>query len=258
MSGRVVVAHTGGVALVTIDDPPLNALNTELVEQIGQAFDAVARSDSRAVVLTGAGEKAFAAGADISQFPGLDDRSGMELVRHGQRVYQKIADFDRPVLCAVNGYALGGGCELALACDIRVAAENAKFGLPEVTLGILPGYGGTQRLPRLVGVGMAKKLILTGEPITAQEAHRIGLVECLTPPGGAVDGAMALARRILTACGPVAVRYAKAAIDGGADLPLPAALDLEAKTFGRLCLTQDKNEGVAAFFEKRKPEFRGM
>ena len=257
MSAQVSVAHLDGVALVTIDHPPLNALSMELVEQIGQAFDAVEQSDSQVVVLTGAGDRAFVAGADISQFPGLDDESGMALVRHGQKVYQKIADFSRPVICAVNGYALGGGCELALACDIRVAAENARFGLPEVTLGILPGYGGTQRLPRLVGAGMAKKLILSGEPISAQEAHRIGLAEVLTPPGRALDEAILLARRIIRSCAPLAVRYAKAAIDGGADLPLPAALDLEARTFGRLCLTKDKNEGVAAFFEKRKPRFQG-
>lgn len=254
---QVTVSYEDHVALVTIKHPPLNALDQDLVEELGNTFDTIAETSAQVVVLTGAGEKAFVAGADISQFPGLDEAAGSAFVRHGQAVYQKIADFDRPVICAINGYALGGGCELALACDIRIAGENAKFGLPEVTLGILPGYGGTQRLPRLVGRGMAKKLILSGEPISAQEAYRIGLVEVLTPPDQVLEEALRLARRIQSRCAPLAVREIKRVIDQGAKVSLIASIELEAQAFGRLCQTQDKNEGVSAFFKKRKPNFEG-
>lgn len=255
--GQVTVSYEEKVALITINNPPLNALSKDVVEEIGQAFDTVVRSDARVVVVTGAGDKAFVAGADISQFPSLGSADGPDFVRHGQRIYRKIAEFDRPVICAVNGYALGGGCELALACDIRVAAENAKFGLPEVTLGILPGYGGTQRLPRLVGKGMAKKLIFSGDPISAQEAYRIGLVEQLTPPGEALDQALDLARRIARRCAPAAVREVKRVVDVGCAMSLNEGIEMEAQAFGRLCGTQDKNEGVAAFFEKREARFQG-
>lgn len=255
--GSIILEALDQVAVITIDNPPLNALNRDLVEELGRAFDQVSASGVRAVVLTGAGEKAFVAGADISQFPALKEDTGAAFVRHGQGVYQKIDAFPLPVICAVNGYALGGGCELALACDIRVAAENAKFGLSEVTLGILPGYGGTQRLPRLVGKGMAKKLILTGEPISAQEAHRIGLAEVLAPKRGALEAALGLARRIAGACAPVSVQEALRTIDEGCAVSLAEGIELEALAFGRLCETADKAEGVAAFFEKRSPRFQG-
>ena len=254
---QVKLEYIDHIAVVTIDAPPLNALSKTVLDNLESAFNAIEARDDLAVVLTGAGEKAFVAGADISQFKGLDDVSGANFVRRGQALYQKISEFPIPVICAINGYALGGGCELALACDIRVAAENAKIGLPEATLGILPGYGGTQRLPRLVGAGMAKKLIFSGEPIRADEAYGIGLVEILTPAGEALDEALALARRIHTACAPLAIREIKKAINEGGELSLPEAIELEAQAFGRLCLTADKDEGVAAFFEKRKADFQG-
>lgn len=254
---KVKLSYVDGIALIIIDNPPLNALSKDVIDALSEVFDTVAKTDVSAVVVTGAGEKSFVAGADISQFPALNEQTGIELVHYGQGVYQKISKFDRPVICAVNGYALGGGCELALACDIRVASENAKFGLPEVTLGILPGYGGTQRLPRLVGKGMAKKLIFSGDPISAQEALRIGLVEILAPAGEALNEAMALARRIRERCAPIAVREIKKVIDDGCAVSLNEGIELEAQAFGRLCATEDKNEGAAAFFEKRKAQFQG-
>lgn len=255
--GKIGFSYEGNVALITIDNPPLNALNKDLVEELWNAFDSIDQTAVGAVVLTGAGEKAFVAGADISQFPALNDVTGADFVRQGQRVYKKISEFPLPVICAVNGYALGGGCELALACDIRVADENAKFGLPEATLGILPGYGGTQRLPRLVGKGMAKKLIFTAQPINAQEAYRIGLAEVIAPAGTVLAEALKLAQRIISACAPVSVQEIKQVIDQGCAVSLDEGVELEAQAFGRLCLTEDKNEGVAAFFEKRKPAFQG-
>lgn len=253
----VTVTYSDYVAVVTIDNPPVNALNKDLIEEISKTFDAVATTDSRVVVITGAGEKAFVAGADISQFPALDDKGGLELVSHGQCVYQKIADFPLPVICAVNGFALGGGCELAMACDIRVASKKSKFGLPETTLGIFPGYGGTQRLPRLVGSGMAKKMIFSGEPVSAEEAYRIGLCDVITEEHQALSEALKLAGKIAQSSAPLAVCVVKRLINTGMDLPLEKAITQETEMFGPLCLTEDKSEGVKAFFEKRHPKFTG-
>lgn len=256
--GQILTEYRGRTAVITVDNPPLNTLNTDLLTQLRAAFAAVMDSDATAVVLTGAGEKAFVAGADITQFPSLNTREdAAAFVRYGQAIWEEIAAFPLPVICAVEGYALGGGTELALACDIRVASERAKFGLPEITLGILPGYGGTQRLPRLVGAGMAKKLLLSGQHIDAREAYRIGLVETLTPVGEALNGALALAARIGGACAPLAAREIKRVVNEGLDCSLRESIELEARAFGRLCVTRDKNEGVAAFLEKRTPAFQG-
>lgn len=248
----------GKVAVVTINNPPVNALGKDVIDQLEQAFSELEeQQDILAVVLTGAGEKAFVAGADISEFPTLKRDKAMQFGKRGQTVFQKIADFSRPVICAVNGFALGGGLELAMACDIRVVAENAKLGVPEVTLGILPGYGGTQRLPRLLGSGKAKEMIFTGEAIGAEEAYRVGIADRLVPKGAALDEAVKMADMIASR-GPVAIRVAKRVIDKGLELSLAEGLNLEAEGFGELCDTEDKNEGAKAFFEKRHPNFRGV
>lgn len=253
----VKVEYEASVAVITIDRPPVNALNTPLLEQLKTVLDDLARKDDvRAVIVTGAGEKAFVAGADIKQFPELNEESGKALTLFGQGVIQQLSDLKAPVICAINGFALGGGCEVALACDIRIAAANAKLGLPEVTLGIIPGYGGTQRLARLVGEGKAKELIFSGEAISAEEAYRIGLVEQLVPAGEALQAAKALAGTIAMR-GPVAVQKAKISITQGLGMTLQDGLRMEASLFGELCETEDKNEGAKAFLEKRAPKFAG-
>lgn len=257
MNQLINVTKENQVALLTINHPPVNALNKQVIDDLEKAFQELAEDDSVGVVIiTGAGEKAFVAGADISEFPSLNSDSGEKVSRRGQQVFQQIADFPVPVIAAVNGFALGGGLELALACDIRVMAENAKVGLPEVTLGIFPGYGGTQRLPRFIPLGKAKELIFTGVMIDAAEAYRIGLADHLTAPGEALAKAKELAGIILQR-GPVAVRLAKQAINRGLEQTLAEGLKTEAHLFGKLCDTEDQKEGARAFLEKRKPEFKG-
>lgn len=247
----------GELAIITIDNPPVNALNAEIMEELDRVFDQLADlNEIRAAVITGAGDKAFVAGADIRQFPGLDEASGRELALTGQAVLDKIGRLNLPVICAINGFALGGGCELALACDIRVASVNAKLGLPEVSLGVIPGYGGTQRMARLIGGGKAKELIFSGDYISAEEACRNGLVEKLVPVGEALPEAKAFARKI-TGRAPLAVAKAKQAINQGLQMTLRAGQDLEARLFAELCTTGDKHEGVLAFMEKRLPKFKG-
>ncbi|MGB7190398.1 MAG: enoyl-CoA hydratase-related protein, partial [Acidobacteriaceae bacterium] len=204
----------------------------------------------RAIILTGAGEKAFAAGADIQELAALSAVDGQALAQRGQRIFGKLEALGKPVIAAVNGFALGGGCELALAASIRIASENARLGQPEVKLGLIPGYGGSQRLPRLVGKGAALKLLLTGEMISAAEALRIGLVEEVVPPAELLPRARALASAI-AAVAPMAVRQCLAAVRDGYDLPLDQALAHEAALFGICCGTADKSEGTRAFLEKR-------
>ena len=257
MSDLIQVTREDRLATVTITRPPVNALNHEVMDALEAAFEELAKDETvGAVIVTGAGEKAFVAGADITEFPNLNSANGEKLARRGQAVFQKIADFPAPVIAAVNGFALGGGLELALACDIRVVAENAKVGLPEVTLGIFPGYAGTQRLPRLISTGKAKELIFTGAMIDAAEAHRIGIADHLTGPGEALDTARKLASQILKV-GPVAVRMAKEAVNKGLDQTLEEGQKTEASFFGELCDTADQKEGAKAFLEKRPPQFKG-
>ncbi len=208
------------------------------------------------MILTGAGEKAFVAGADIPELADLDVRTGADLSGRGLYLMKTIQNFPKPVIAAINGFALGGGCELAMACDIRLASEKAKLGQPEVNLGIIPGYGGTQRLSRLVGRGKAMQMILTGELINAQEAHRIGLVDEVYPPDQLMPKALEMARTICTK-GPLAVSMAKECINRGLDVNLTAGCDLEKANFGSICGTGDKNEGMEAFLEKRSPKFTG-
>lgn len=248
-----------GIAVVTIDNPAsLNALNTKTLTQLDRIFkDLQGNREVKGVVITGGGEKSFVAGADINEFQEINRDTAAAFMARGQRIFDQIEDFDRPVIAAINGFALGGGNELAMCCDIRIAAENALFGQPEVNLGIIPGYGGTQRLPRLIGPGKAKEIILADERISAQEALRIGLVERVVPKGQALEEAKKLMKKII-AKGPVAVKMVKKAINQGLKMSLKDGLNLEAECEAICFGTEDKNEGVKAFLEKRPPQFRGQ
>jgi enoyl-CoA hydratase len=246
-----------GIAVVTLDRPDkLNALSTRVLADLSRAFRQARADDGvRGVVLTGAGEKAFAAGADIEEFTALDALEGHRFALRGQSVFNTIENLPKPVVAAVNGFALGGGCELALACHLRVASERAQFGQPEVNLGLIPGYGGTQRLPRIVGQGIATEMVLTGDRITAQRAYEIGLVNHVVTPEGLLEAAKDLVRKIVSKA-PLAVAMSLNAIRS-ADLPLAQGLQLEAALFGQACGTDDFREGVHAFLNKQAPEFSG-
>ncbi len=246
------------IALLTLNQPEvLNALNQSTMEELEAVFHKrLAQDDVGAVIVTGAGDKAFAAGADIKELAALDPLEARAVSRQGHRILEVIEGFSRPVIAAINGFCLGGGCELALACHIRIAAESAQIGLPEVKLGLIPGYGGTQRLPRLVGKGRAMEMILSGKSIGAQEAQRIGLVNGVVPLKDLISRCRELATRIL-ANGPLAVRYCIEAINSGLDMSLQEATRLEASLFSLCCATQDMKEGTRAFLEKKKPQFKG-
>lgn len=242
-----------GVGILTINRPDkLNALNEQVLSELEQVFAEIAEDDSvRGVIITGAGEKAFVAGADIKELSELDQPGGEEVSGRGQSIFQKIEDLNKPVIAAVNGFALGGGAELAMACHMRFASKNAVLGLPEVTLGLIPGYGGTQRLPQIVGRAKATELILTGNHIKAEEALRLGLLN------GVGDSALELAKEVMTTIlkrGPVAVTKALQAIRVSGT---SSGFKKEANLFGDLCATDDFKEGTAAFLEKRKPDFSG-
>lgn len=247
-----------GVATVTVNRPDkLNALNDQVVADLGTAVAALKADPAvKGVILTGAGPKAFVAGADIGVLAELGVMSGREFALNGQAVLNALEAMGKPVLAAVNGFALGGGCELAMACHIRIASENAKFGQPEVKLGITPGYGGTQRLPRIVGKGRALHLLLSAEIIDAQEALRIGLVTKVVPADQLMAEAAKLMRTIL-ANGPVAVALTIEAVHQGLEMTLAEGLQLEANAFGLVASTQDMKEGTAAFLEKRAARFEG-
>lgn len=255
---NILVESRDGVAVVTLNRPKvLNALNRALLAELDAAVDAIAADASTlAVILTGAGEKAFAAGADIQELAQVSAIEGQQLALRGQRLFSKIEGLRVPVIAAINGFALGGGCELALACTFRIASETAKLGQPEIKLGIIPGYGGSQRLPRLVGKGAALKLILTGEMITAAEALRIGLVEEVVPPDQLMARAGQIAQTI-AAQAPLAIEKSLEAVHAGYDLPLDEALKHEAALFGLCCATADKSEGTKAFLEKRVASWQG-
>jgi len=247
-----------GILYVTIDRPKvLNALNAQTVEEIGRAFQAARSDDSvRAVILTGSGDKAFVAGADINELAQKTPISGKETSERGQEILSLIERFPKIVIAAINGFALGGGCELALACHIRIASEKAQIGLPEVTLGIIPGYGGTQRMARLLGKGKALELICTGDRIGAAEAERIGLVNKVVPPDQLMPAAEEMARKIMSR-GPLAVRAAIEAVMNGSEMPFEEGQFLEATLFGLLCASEDTKEGMKAFLEKRQANFKG-
>ena len=255
----ITVERSSPIATVTLNRPAvLNALNLQLLDELGAVIAELDADDAlRAVIITGAGNKAFAAGADISELNALPGaRAGEEQARRGQAVTVALERLRVPVIAAVNGFALGGGCEIAMACDIRIASDNARFGQPEVNLGILPGYGGTQRLTRLVGEGWAMYLCVTGEMIDAAEALRIGLVQKVTPADGLIAEANRIAGSIATKA-PLAVAHAKRAIVDGAALTLADGLALEALRFGQAIVTDDFREGTSAFLEKRKAAFTG-
>jgi enoyl-CoA hydratase len=246
------------LAVVMMNRPKaLNALNAASFAELDTVFAALGADPSiRVILLTGAGGRAFAAGADIGELASTTAEDGAAFSLRGQQVFRRIETLGKPVIACIQGFALGGGCELAMACTLRLAADDARLGQPEVKLGVIPGYGGTQRLPRLVGRGRALKLLLTGEMISAQEALRIGLVDEVVPAADLMQRAEALALSI-AAQAPLAVAETLRVVDEGLELPLEAALRLEAERFGRLCGTADKAEGARAFLEKRAPVWRG-
>jgi enoyl-CoA hydratase len=255
---NLLIERDEAVLVVTINRPAvLNALNGSTMAELSEVVDDAGADDTvRAVVLTGAGEKAFVAGADINELAVQSPVGGREHARTGQALFDRIERLGKPVIAAVNGFALGGGCELAMACTLRLAADTAKFGQPEINLGLIPGYAGTQRLPRLVGRGRALELLLTGAQIGADEAHRIGLVNRVVPAATLMDEARKLAKT-LAAKAPVAARYILDAVADGLDMSFADAEVYEATLFGLVFATDDMREGTRAFLEKRKPAFHG-
>ena len=255
---NLLVERDGGVAILTVNRPKvLNALNSQTLDELRRAILDLRRDDAvRAVILTGAGEKSFIAGADINELATQTPVSGREHAMTGQHILDLIEHLGKPVIAAINGFALGGGCELAMACTIRIAAETAKLGQPEINLGLIPGYAGTQRLTRIVGRGRALELLLTGDQVTAQEAHRLGLVNRVVPAAELMAEAKKLAAT-LAAKAPVAIRYILEAVHKGVEMPFAQAQVFEATLFGLVASTEDMREGTTAFLEKRKPEFKG-
>jgi enoyl-CoA hydratase len=247
-----------GIGYVTINRPDkLNALNGKTMKELSECFQDIEKDDEvRAVILTGAGEKAFVGGADINELVVLTPVEGKEMSVRGQKILDLIEHLGKPVIAAINGYALGGGCELALACTLRVASENARLGQPEVKLGLIPGYGGTQRLPRLVGKGRALEMLLSGEPISASEAYRVGLVNQVVAAPDLMAAAEKLAQKIM-ANAPLAVKFALEAVNYGLEMPEAEGQFLEATLFALCCTTADMKEGTRAFLEKRPARFSG-
>jgi enoyl-CoA hydratase len=255
---NLLIERDGAVAIVTVNRPAvLNAINAPTLDALERVMlDLQSDEDVRVVVLTGAGEKAFIAGADINELAVQAPVGGREHSLKGQRVFRLVETLGKPVIAAINGYALGGGCELAMACTLRIAADTARIGLPEISLGILPGYAGTQRMARLLGKGKALELILTGAPVTADEAARIGLVNRVVPAAALLAEVRSLAAN-LAARAPVAVRYILSAINDGLEMPFSEACNFEATLFGLVASTDDMREGTRAFLEKRKAQFTG-
>jgi enoyl-CoA hydratase len=255
---NLLFERDGAVAIVTINRPKvLNALNTQTLDELRRLILDLKQDDgTRVVILTGAGDKAFVAGADINELAVQTPTSGREHALAGQHVFDAIENLGKPVIAAINGYALGGGCELAMACTLRIAAETAKLGQPEITLGLLPGYAGTQRLPRLVGKGNAMEMMLTGALIGADDAQRIGLVNRVVSPALLMLETRKLADQLARSA-PIAMRYIINAVNSGAEMPFAEACQYEATLFGLIASTDDMREGTTAFLEKRKPEFKG-
>jgi enoyl-CoA hydratase len=254
---NLLLARDGAVAILTINRPKVNALNGATLAELRAAFEALQSDDTvRAIVLTGGGDKAFVAGADINELAALTPAQGKEHARLGQRTFDLIENLGKPVIAAVNGFALGGGCELAMACTLRVAADTAILGQPEINLGIIPGYAGSQRLPRLVGKGRALEMLLTGDHIAAARAYEIGLVNKVVPAAELMAAATAMAQTLATKA-PIAVRYIIEAVNQGLDMPLAQGQFLETALFGAIASTDDTKEGTSAFLEKRKAAWKG-
>ena len=255
---NLLIDRDGGVAVITMNRPKvLNALNMQTLDELRRAILDLKRDDAvRVVILTGAGEKSFVAGADINELATQTPTGGREHAIAGQHVLDSIEHMGKPVIAAINGFALGGGCELAMACTIRLAADTARLGQPEINLGIVPGYGGTQRLARIVGRGRALEILLTGDMLSASEAYRLGLVNRVVPAAELMTEARKLAAA-LAAKAPIAVRYILEAVHRGLDMPLAEAQNFEATLFGLVASTDDMREGTTAFLEKRKADFKG-
>ena len=255
---NLLLERDGHVALVTINRPKvLNALNSQTLDELRRAaLDLKRDDDVRVVIVTGAGDKSFVAGADINELAVQSPTAGREHALTGQHVFDLIENLGKPVIAAINGYALGGGCELAMACTLRIAADTAKLGQPEINLGLIPGYAGTQRLSRLVGKGKAMEIILTGSPISAPDAERIGLVNRVVPAAELMTAVKSLAAELARQA-PVAMRYIINAINHGLAMPFAEGSVFEATLFGLVAATEDMREGTRAFLEKRKPDFKG-
>ena len=256
-SEKIEVEIFGKVGILTINNPPVNALSPELRYEFMNKLTEMSKKDEIwALIITGAGKKVFVAGADIRSLLELDRNSALEHVRKAREFYSGVSYIEKPVIAAINGICLGGGLELALACDIRIAGEHAKLGLPEVHLGLIPGAGGTQRLPRTIGPGWANYLLFTGEAIPAKKALEIGLVQEVVASDSVIGASMKIADKI-NSNGPLAIRVAKKVSSQGLSLTLEKALDIENEAFAEFCTSQDKNEGITAFLEKRRPRFQG-
>jgi enoyl-CoA hydratase len=255
---NLLYERDGAVAVLRFNRPKvLNALNGATLRDLEAAIDALGGDDEvRAIVLTGSGEKAFVAGADINELAVLTPTEGKDHARRGQRVFDRIEQLGKPVIAAINGFALGGGCELAMACTVRIAADTARFGQPEINLGIIPGYAGSQRLPRLVGKGRALEILLTGDMVSAQRVHEIGLVNQVVPAAELMTAARAMAHSLASKA-PIAVRYIIEAVNHGLEVPLAQGQVLETSLFGAIASTEDTKEGTRAFLEKRKAGWKG-
>jgi enoyl-CoA hydratase/carnithine racemase len=254
---NILLDVQGGVALITINRPPANALSKATIEELLAAFTALeSDANARAVVITGSGQYVFIGDADITEFVGLDEAGALASVQRGHELFNTIEHFPKPVIAAINGVCAGGGNELALACDIRIAAESAKLGQPEVNLGIIPGWGGTQRLPRLVGKGRALEMMLTGDFVKADDAQRYGLVNKVVPDNEVVTQARNLARKLAMGA-PLSIRYIKEATNVGLEQGIAAGFKSEAEAVGKIFASKDAQEGVSAFLGKRRPKFTG-
>jgi enoyl-CoA hydratase/carnithine racemase len=255
---NLLLERDGAIAIITINRPKiLNALNSRTVDELRRAILDLRHDDSvRAIILTGAGDKAFVAGADINELAVQTPTGAREHALRGQHVFDLVENLGKPVIAAINGYALGGGCELAMACTIRIAADSAKLGQPEISLGLIPGYAGTQRLSRLIGKGRAMEMMLTGAPLTADDALRVGLVNRVVPAADLMAEARKMAAQLVKNA-PLAMRYIISAVNKGLEMPFAEACQYEASLFGLVSSTDDMKEGTAAFLEKRKAEFKG-
>jgi len=251
----IEIEDKGEINILTLNNPPVNAICSELLEELDETLDSLKDKDSRAIIITGKG-KSFVAGADISEMKDMTPEEAEEFSKEGHRIFTKLETFPKPIIAAINGFALGGGLELALSCDILIASEKAQFGQPEVGLGLIPGFGGTQRLTRTVGPKKAKELIFTAERIQADEAYKIGLVNKVVKTEGLMDKCEEIAKNI-SKNAPLAVRHAKKAINEGSDIKIKEALEIESEEFKECFKTEDHKEGLHAFLEKNEPDFKG-